>query len=429
MRNNEQNSRTRKESGTLAVIGGGPSGLFAAITAAAEAKKTGDRPVIRVYDKNEKPARKILVSGNGRCNLSNVSVSAGHYPGVEARWFDTVYGQLSNEALSAFFRENGLLLKTDAAGRVYPMSGQASAVQDLLLFLCAAAGVVIVPGTEIVSVERKGGGYLLNGSIAADRVIFACGSAAAPRNGGKDSLRLINALGVETTPFLPALAPIKIRQFSKNQLKGVRAEGEISVWVSGECIAKDRGELQYTEYGLSGIPAMQVSGEAAKAAAAGAVPEIRVDSLPGTDEQALLRHFDKGAVSVPEMPVLTFLSGMFPRRLAGFFIRQGGISPETAVGALPASWKRRIIQSVKRCSYPFESVCGFAEAQVASGGVPAAALDPCTLELTGAPGCFVCGEMADVVGECGGYNLQWAWSSGFVAGKHAARRKYVDPDQ
>ena len=412
--------KNERENKTLAVVGGGPAGLFAAVTAAARAKSAGRRLIVRVYDKNAQPARKILVSGNGRCNLSNSVISARNYPGCNADFFTSVYSQFPNEALVAFFQTHGLPVHTDAAGRIYPRSLQAGAVYDLLLYLCAAAGVELVADTEIVSVEKRRSGFLLNGSIFADRLIFACGSAAAPRNGGKESLFLIEQLGVKPKPFLPALVPIKIAGFSKNQLKGVRAEGEIAVLYDGKPIASDLGELQYTDYGLSGIPAMQVSGAAARLASKGKRPEICVDSLPEVSERSFCNMIGEGAKNVPDMTAAVFFSGIFPKRLALFFLRQSGVPAESSMRALTSAQKDKLAAAVKRQRYAFDSVCGFADAQAASGGVPASALDFRSLELKNVPGCYVCGEMADVVGMCGGYNLQWAWSSGYVAGLHAA---------
>lgn len=412
--------KNERENKTLAVVGGGPAGLFAAVTAAARAKSAGKQLTVRVYDKNTQPARKILVSGNGRCNLSNNAVSARNYPGCNADFFTSVYSQFPNDALVAFFQTHGLPVHTDAAGRIYPRSLQAGAVYDLLLYLCAAAGIALIADTQITSVEKQRRGYLLNGAFYADRLIFACGSAAAPRNGGKGSLFLIEQLGVKTKPFLPALAPIKIAGFSKNQLKGVRAEGGISVEYHEKRIASDRGELQYTDYGLSGIPAMQVSGAAARLADEGKQPDIFVDSLPEFSGRAFYAMLDEGAKTVPGMTAAVWFSGLFPKRLAFFFLRRGDVPAQTEIGALTPAQKDALVAAVKRQRYAFDSVCGFADAQAASGGVPASALDFRSLALKNAPGCYVCGEMADIVGMCGGYNLQWAWSSGYVAGLHAA---------
>ena len=406
---------------TLAVIGGGASGLAAAFTAADAVRKTGKRARILVYDANEEPAKKILVTGNGRCNLSNETVRPDCYPLANPQLLRAVFRSFSNRDLLSFLHKNGFLTKTDAAGRVYPRSNQASAVREFLLYLCAGVGVEIVSSCRITSLQKANGRFILNGKESADCLILACGSCAAPRNGGLDSLFLAKALGVRVVPFVPALTSLQVSGFSKNQLKGLRAEGKITVRTGDSILMQDRGEIQYTDSGLSGIPAMQVSLAAGRALHDGLSVVAEIDSFPELTEEAVAAMLASAVCDKGNMPVQTMLDGWFPKRLSAYFMKRCGIGANDILASLPKRIQNDLCGAIKHLCFQVSAVGAFSDAQAAVGGVPAAELDYDTLALKKCRGCFVCGEMVDVVGVCGGYNLQWAWSSGFVAGKSAAR--------
>ena len=247
----------------IAVIGGGASGLFAAAMAAGEAKKTGIPVSVTVYEANPRVGKKILVTGNGRCNLTNETMGPDCYRGAAAL-FETVDRQFDRAATLAFFEEAGLFTRSDFAGRVYPMSNQAASVLDALRGVCAERGVKETTSCKIVSLKKQESGFLLNGTYYADRVILASGGKAAPVHGSDGSgYGLLKPFGVTVTPLFPALTPLNIKDFTK-ALKGVRAAGSLTLKSAGKVLATAAGEIQYTDYGLSGIPAMQASRFAAQ---------------------------------------------------------------------------------------------------------------------------------------------------------------------
>ena len=404
----------------IAVIGGGASGLFAAAAAAGEAKQAGVRVNVTVYEGNPRVGKKILVTGNGRCNLTNQHMDVSCYRGATAL-FEAVYAQFDREATLSFFEDAGLFTRADFAGRVYPMSNQAASVLDALRGVCAERGVKEVTSCKITSLQKRGDGYILNGEHYADRLIVACGGKAAPVHGSDGSgYALLKAFGVEITPLYPALTPVCIENFTK-ALKGIRAAGRITLKSAGKVIAEAAGELQYTDYGLSGIPAMQVSRFAAQRLAEGGEVPAFVDSAPDIPAEELTDRFLTIRKNHPAMTAEDLLAGFLPKRLGTVLIASCSLSPIKEIGSLHENAVLKIVSAVKRTKYKVSAVRGFADAQVTAGGVAETEIDAATMELKKAKGLYVCGEIADVDGDCGGYNLQWAFSGGAVAGLSAVR--------
>ena len=404
----------------IAVIGGGASGLTAAAMAAGEAKQNGVSVNVTVYESNARVGKKILVTGNGRCNLTNEKMDAAYYRGAVSL-YEAVYRQFGREATLAFFAEAGLFTRSDFAGRVYPMSNQAASVLDALRGVCAERGVTEIVSCRIVSLKKQGGGYLLNDTYYADRVILATGGKAAPVHGSDGGgYGLLKPFGVRVTPLYPALTPLNIKDFTK-ALKGIRAAGSVTLKSAGKLLARASGEIQYTEYGLSGIPAMQTSRFAAQKLAEGGEVLAFVDSAPDFTPEELTEKLLALRKAHPAMTAENLLAGFLPKRLGTVLIASCSLSPAREIGALHENALAKIAVAVKRTKYTVASVRGFADAQVTAGGVAEEEIDASSMELKKAKGLYVCGELVDVDGDCGGYNLQWAFSGGAVAGVHAVR--------
>lgn len=402
------------------MIGGGASGLMAAAVAAGEARLAGVPVNVTVFEGNPRVGKKILVTGNGRCNLTNEKMGAQYYRGATAL-YETVYAQFDREATLSFFESAGLFTRADFAGRVYPMSNQASSVLDALRGVCAERGVKEITSCKITSLQKQGGGYILNGEYYADRVIVACGGRAAPVHGSDGSgYGLLKPFGVTVSPLYPALTPICIENFTKS-LKGIRAAGRITLKSAGRTLAEAAGEIQYTDYGLSGIPAMQVSRFAAQTLADGGEVTAFVDSAPDFTPEELTEKLLALKKSHPAMTAENLLAGLLPKRLGTVLITACSLSPAKEIGGLHDNAVAKIVSAIKRTKYKVSGLRGFADAQVTAGGVAETEIDAAAMELKKAKGLYVCGEIADVDGDCGGYNLQWAFSGGAVAGKSAVR--------
>lgn len=399
----------------IAVIGGGASGLFAAVNAADEASGKGLKVDTVVYEAGPRVGKKILVTGNGRCNLTNNNMSEEYYRGSR-KLFSSVYSRFDKEKTLAFFRNAGLYTKSDFAGRVYPLSSQAASVLDALRAEVRRAGIREVTDTKIISVKHYKSGYMLNSDIYADKVIIACGGKAAPVHGSDGSgYKLLRDLGVEITPLYPALTAMNVSGFTK-ALKGIRAEGTIVLRSSGKTLASSSGEIQYTDYGLSGIPAMQISRFAASALGEKKEVVAYVDALPSVSEEELRKIFLRAKKHDSSKTTEDVLSGLMPKKLGTYFITQCSVSPVKSIGSVFDNAIEKLITVIKHGKYKISSVRDFSEAQVTAGGVAENEIDGETMELKKHKGLYVCGEIADVDGDCGGYNLQWAFSSGAVAG-------------
>lgn len=405
----------------IAVIGAGASGLAAAIFAAQEASRKNKKVSITLYESNPRVGKKILVTGNGRCNFSNENITASHFRGESEFAFD-VYSRFTNESAVEFFRSLGLCSRSDSAGRIYPMSLQAAAVLDVLRCETVRRRIREVTETKITSVKRNGSGFLLNDRYYADRVILATGGKAAPVQGSDGSgFALIKPFGISCSPLLPALTPIVCTDFTRS-LKGIRAQGKISVRLGGKILSEDTGEIQYTDYGLSGIPSMQVSRFVAEALDGGRSDVVAVvDSAPAFTAEELRAVLTQINTAHPSFTGEMLLGSIMPKKLGAFLLSEISINPQKETGRLHDAVIDKIVSAVKNKKYKISSVRGFADAQVTAGGISASEINPSTMELKKVKGMHVCGEIVDVDGECGGYNLQWAWSSAYVAGTAAVQ--------
>lgn len=400
----------------IAVIGGGASGVTAAVCAAKEAARIHKKADIIIFEAADRLLKKILVTGNGRCNLSNADISESDYFGARSL-FRTVYSVFDREDTLSFFNSLGLLTVTDEAGRIYPRSMKAASVVDVMLHAVSVEDIKVQLNTKIVSLQKTDKGYLLNGRYAADCVIIASGGMTGASGKLSDSVyETLRKNGVTVTPLRPALTAFTIKDFTKG-LKGIRALGEITLCSGKSAVAHSAGEIQYTEYGISGIPAMQLSSYAAREAS-GKPLTIVADILPEITDDAFRNHFLHMQNADPLMTALLLLCGFVPKPLGIHIIKQAGGLPDMPLRDADAGFLSRLIDCCKRMPYSVKGVRGFEYAQVTSGGISPQEIDD-RLMLKKLPGVFVCGEITDVDGNCGGYNLQWAWSSGAVAGKNS----------
>ncbi len=398
------------------VIGGGASGLCAAIFCAENGGE------VCVFERENQPAKKILRTGNGRCNLSNEHQGASCYRGTDPSFVDQVLSEFDLSATLDFFFQIGIYPRS-LGGYLYPYSLQAKDVKTALERKAANLGIVIHCGTRITSVVPSKKGYLLscesNGSsfkVFAKAVILSCGSSAGlPENTPDDAENILKNLSVPFIPREPALCALRCSDRWCKTLHGIRAKGAVTLLIDGKTLRTEEGELQFTDYGLSGIPVFCLSRDASYALSAGKQVSCTVDLMPELAEEdicdLLTRRLDLCEQSTK--PVRTLLSGLF----AGPFCEL----LETALEQ-PLSEKaiRALAALIKHIPFHVTGTKGMTAAQTAAGGASLLAVDPKTMEAIDHPGLFLTGETLDCDGICGGYNLQWAWSTGALAGKAAA---------
>ena len=397
---------------TITIIGGGASGMIAAITAAQE---SGNHIIL--LERQARVGRKLLTTGNGRCNLTNLNVCRESYHGSYA---DFVLPSLEkfgvNDTLD-FFRNLGLITVAEPDGRVYPLSNHASSVVDVLRFALERDNIELRAGQSVSSLKRRGGRFLVGtdeGEISCDFVIVACGGAAGANLGGvADGYRLLEMCGHSRTRLYPSLVQVKTDPVYPRALKGVKADAAVSLLAGKHILARNRGEVLFTDYGLSGPAIFEVS---RCVSTSGGGLTVNLDLLADFSEDELTTIIARRSVTAPQLPANQLLTGALHNRLGQMVCKYAGISGGGSVGQLTPDEIRAVARAAKNFTLDVCGVAGFDCAQVTAGGISTAEFDPETMESCLVPGLFACGEVLDVDGDCGGFNLQWAWSSGHLAG-------------
>lgn len=408
------------------IIGGGAAGLMAAITAAENGAG------VTILEHMPRVGKKILSTGNGKCNLTNLDMRPDCYRCGTADFPITAIGRFSVADTVSFFRRLGVVV-TDRNGYVYPASGQAQTVLDALREKAESLGIRIVTECRPETVERDGTGFCVRtscGAFQGDFLILAAGSKAAPATGSDGSgYDLAASLGHKIVKPLPALVQLKCRGDFFRSIAGVRTEAEVSLYTAGkhgelgDLLASDRGELQLTDYGISGIPVFQVSRYASMALDRKKRVLAVLDFFPSLKDEELFSLLKEQRMYLSDRKAEGFLNGIFHKKLAALFLKAAGIRGEEMAGRLSDKKLLAAAELIKRTVVEVTAANSFDKAQVCMGGVRVKDVDPCTMESRLVPGLYFAGEILDVDGICGGYNLQWAWSSGYAAGASATGKE------
>ena len=399
----------------ITIIGGGASGMAAALAAA-------ENPASQVIlvERQGRLGRKLQATGNGRCNLSNLHASQGGYHGNDAAFSEYAISRFPPEAALSWFRSMGLFTVAEGSGRVYPYSDQANSVVDVLRFALEKPNIKVKCGVEIEKVKKTPSVFRLEGggeALDCDRLIIACGGLAGTKLGGTMSgYKLLRSLGHHCTRLRPALVQLKSSWGGVIGLKGVRANCHAAILRDGSLFSQSTGELQFTEYGLSGPVIFEVSRDVCQQKGDWS---CRLDFLPGVPEEELLAELKRRRNTA--LPASELLTGILHNRLGRVLTQAAGISAGRAIAELSDGALRDVARAVKAFDVPLTETLGMDSAQVTAGGIETSEFDETTMESRLVRGLYACGEVLDVDGDCGGYNLQWAWSSGRLAGLSAGR--------
>lgn len=387
----------------VVIIGGGASGLMAAVQAA----RLG--AAVTVLEKNDRPGKKLLATGNGRCNFTNRYQDASCYRTGNQKRAKRVLEQFTEQDTEHFFEQLGIRIR-DRNGWLYPASEQAQSVLELLLLEARFRKVKIKTRETVTAVETAEGGYLVRTEgwqYPADSVIICCGSCASQISGSDgDALKFAEQLQLAFVPFSPALCPLRCKGNPFSAWAGVRVRAKITLLVEKRELLSEQGELQLTDYGVSGIPVFQISRFAVRSSMQKKRTELVVDFFPELTEAELAAELVRRQAICPYKAPKELLIGLLPEKLIPVLIGKKKTPEEMA-------------EAIKKYSLKITGQTDFGKAQVCAGGIT---LDQLTdsLEAVQHPGIFFAGEALDVDGVCGGYNLQWAWSSGSAAGRAAA---------
>ena len=393
------------------VIGGGAAGMMAALTAAENGH------AVTLLERQGRVGRKLMATGNGRCNLTNHHVSPAHYHGETPDFCRHALAAFDVGSTLLYFAGLGLLTTAEDSGRVYPFSNMAGSVLDVLRFALENSGIDLRTGCVVTGIKKKGNTFLVRTEsgeeFTADRVILAAGGAAGGKVGGvMDGYQLAKGLGHHRTPLYPSLVQIRTDPTYPRALKGVKAEAVVTIRRGGEVLARNRGEVLFTEYGVSGPVIFDIS---RTAATGGDGLTVTLDLFPDWEQREALDWLRQRRQSAGDREAGTLLTGALHSRLGQMVCKAAGFTNQRAAG-LSDGDLRRIAAQAKGFTLPVTGVCGFDQAQVTAGGLRCGEFDPHTMESRLVPGFYACGEVLDIDGDCGGYNLQWAWSSGRLAG-------------
>lgn len=398
------------------IIGAGASGLMAAAAAASKGAR------VALLEHKDDIGKKILATGNGRCNFTNTDMSVNKFHGSKAL-IKNGLSQFNYSDTICFFKELGIPAY-DNAGYIYPNSRQAASVVAAFRMELMRLHVDVKTGINITDIKPADDrtGYCIQtdkGSFKSKRLIIACGLTASPKLGSDGSLfRQIEALGHHIQKPLPALCGFSCDGLNFKKITGVRCDATVASVIDGQMTEQNTGELQLADYGISGIPVFQISSLMSRALDKGQRVEVIIDFLPAFSDDELNGYIkDRSITTTDNRSLNEMLNGLLNNKLLLELIHKSGVSPDKKGRLLTDDDCKSLTRSIKHTAVSVKKPRGLEFAQVCTGGIYTKEIDVRTLESKIHPGLYFCGELLDVDGICGGYNLQWAWTSGYIAGE------------
>lgn len=401
----------------IAVIGGGASGLMAAITA----KKSGKEVII--LERKDRILKKVLITGNGRCNITNVNANISNYFGKNISSVENILNRFTPQDTMDFFNELGIVCNEENRGKVYPLSGQASSVVDALRFEAERLGIKIETEFYVRKIEKDGFKFRIYSEdrkkIETGRVILAAGGQSYPELGSNGSgFELAKELGHSVTKLSPSIVQLKTEKHQVKGLQGIKTDAAVTAYGDNKKICTYDGELLFTDYGISGNVVFNISF---------VMPlyknvEFEIDFMEKFDYNELYEMLKERKRILSHLTMENYFNGMINKKLGQFLSKVSGIEKlSKSVKDLNDSDIRKLCTVLKKYRVKILETTGFKNAQVTAGGVSLDEVNTETLESKIVKGLYFSGEVLDVYGECGGFNLQWAWASGYIAGENAAK--------
>lgn len=401
----------------IAVIGGGASGLMAAITA----KKSGKEVII--LERKDRILKKVLITGNGRCNITNVNANISNYFGKNISSVENILNRFTPQDTMDFFNELGIICDEENRGKVYPLSGQASSVVDALRFEAERLGIKIETEFYVRKIEKDGFKFRIYSEdrkkIEAGRVILAAGGQSYPELGSNGSgFELAKELGHSVTKLSPSIVQLKTEKHQVKGLQGIKTDVAVTAYGDNKKICTYDGELLFTDYGISGNVVFNISF---------VMPlyknvEFEIDFMEKFDYNELYEMLKERKRILSHLTMENYFNGMINKKLGQFLSKVSGIEKlSKPVKDLNDSDIRKLCTVLKKYRVKILETTGFKNAQVTAGGVSLDEVNAETLESKIVKGLYFSGEVLDVYGECGGFNLQWAWASGYIAGENSAK--------
>ena len=399
----------------IGIIGGGASGMAAAL-AAAENKNVQ----VLLFERQARLGRKLQATGNGRCNLTNRNVSLERYHGDQKEFAAAALEKYDLDDTIRWFTSMGLYTVDEPSGRFYPYSDQANSVVDVLRFALDKPNIQVLTGVEVTKVKKTGDQFIVetgDESYCCDRLIVACGGLAGTKLGGSMSgYKLLMKFGHHCTKLRPTLVQIRSDWDALPSLKGVRTNCWAVIERDSELHSAGKGEIQFTEHGLSGPVIFDISRDVCHEKGSWV---CKLDLLPDLEREILLPMLRRRQQT--DLTAEDLLTGILHNRLGRVIVKEAGISGYVPIRQLEDWELEKVCDKVFSLEIHLTEPMGMDSAQVTAGGIFTSEFDPHTMESKLVPGLYACGEVLDIDGDCGGYNLQWAWSSGRCAGENAGK--------
>lgn len=402
------------------VIGGGAAGMTAAISA----RRLGAEVII--LEKNLRVGKKILATGNGRCNYTNINADISCYYGDNPKFAYSALSDFTIEDTLVFFEKLGITYKVEDLGKVFPMSDQASSILDVLLYELNDLGVAIICEANVRRISCKNNEFIVelenNAIYKGDKIIISTGGKAMPSTGSDgEGYNLALNLGHTMTDIFPALVQLMLEGSYFKRIDGVKFVGTAEIVFKGKSVAKDTGDILFTNYGVSGPPILQISRKAGELLNQGKEAYVKINMLDTMTVEEVLELLDKRFNNATNKTVEFSLVGLINKRLIPVVLAEAGITDlKRLSGGLSSNEKGAIVEILTNWRFRIKGTKSWPSAQVTAGGIKTDEIDPKTMESKLVKGLYFAGEIMDIDGQCGGFNLQWAWSSGFIAGKNAA---------
>jgi len=400
------------------VVGGGAAGMMAAISA-----KINGAEVV-VLERNNRVGKKILATGNGRCNYTNINLSIDNYHGKNPKFAYSCLSKFGVAETLDFFERLGITPAIEEKGKVFPLSFQSSSVLDVLRFELEDLGVELLTDVFVIGINKGEKFELIledGRKVYGDKVILATGGCAAPNTGSDgNGYTLAKSMGHSIVEVFPGLVQLKLEGDIFKQVDGVKFVGTAGLYVGNELIKEDRGDILFTNYGISGPPILQLSRTALEYLNNNKAIELKVSIIDRKTEKELFDYLIYRFGFMAKKTIEKGLIGLINKRLIPPILKEVNIDKNKQIAYLSNEEVRRLANILTDWRFNISGSKSFKDAQVTAGGINTDEIDSSTMESKLIEGLYFAGEIVDIDGDCGGFNLQWAWSSGYIAGENAS---------
>lgn len=402
----------------IIVVGGGAAGMIAAIVA----KRNGCDVVL--LERNDRVGKKLLATGNGRCNYTNLNININNYHGLNSSFADNALTELNVGKTIEFFEALGITPADEDNGKVYPLSFQSSSMLDVLRYELQYQGVELITEAFVADIKRNKRFIvkLKDGrSVEGDKVILATGGMAMPVSGSDGSgYTIAKSLGHSVTDIFPGLVQLKLEGNIFKQVNGVKFIGVAGIYAKNNLITQDSGDILFTDYGISGPPILQISRKAIELMNKGMEIELRISIIHTKTAKELTSYLVHRFTKMPMKTIEEGLIGLINKKLIIPILKELNIDKSIIVGDIKNSDIEKLAYLLTSWSFKIIGNKGWGQAQVTAGGINTNEVNNATMESKIVKGLYIVGELLDIDGDCGGFNLQWAWSSGYVAAINAS---------